>query len=49
MPTALRFGTQEVFIRQDLRTRDVILSRKPAAEERIFSTLPAADVRHRTY
>jgi antitoxin VapB len=30
LPTAFRFDTREVYIRQDPETGDVILSRKPA-------------------
>ena len=42
LPAAFRFDTKEVFIRQDPKTGDVILSRKPTT--RFFTALQAADV-----
>ena len=44
MQTAFRFDTKEVFIRQDPKTCDVILSRKPATWDGFFAVLQAADV-----
>jgi antitoxin VapB len=44
LPAAFWFDTQEVFIRQDPKTGDVILSRKPATWEGFFTALRAADV-----
>jgi antitoxin VapB len=39
LPSAYRFDTQEVFIRKDLETGDVILSRKPATWDDFFAIL----------
>lgn len=44
LPVAYRFDTKEVFIRQDVETGDVILSRKPASWDDFFSALKGADV-----
>jgi antitoxin VapB len=44
LPAAFRFDGQEVFIRQDPETGDVILSRKPADWDDFFSALKGADV-----
>ena len=44
LPAAFRFDTQEVFIRQDPETGDVILSRKPPDWDDFFSALKGADV-----
>jgi antitoxin VapB len=44
LPAAYRFDTKEVFIRQDTKTGDVILSRKPATWDDFFSALKAADI-----
>jgi antitoxin VapB len=44
LPAAFRFDAQEVFIRQDPETGDVILSRKPADWDDFFSALKDADV-----
>ena len=44
LPAAFRFDGQEVFIRQDPETGDVILSRKPADWNDFFSALKGADV-----
>ena len=44
LPAAYRFDTKEVFIRQDPKTGDVILSRKPTTWDGFFSALQAADV-----
>jgi antitoxin VapB len=44
LPAAFRFEAQEVFIRQDPETGDVILSRKPADWDDFFSALKGADV-----
>jgi antitoxin VapB len=39
LPAAFRFDTKEVFIRQDPKTGDVILSRKPTTWEGFFTAL----------
>ncbi len=39
LPAAFRFDTQEVFIRQDPATGDVILSRKPSNWDGFFGLL----------
>jgi antitoxin VapB len=44
LPAAFRFDAEEVFIRQDPETGDVILSRKPADWDGFFSALKGADV-----
>jgi antitoxin VapB len=44
LPAAYRFDTQEVFIRQDPETGDVILSRKPATWDDFFAALEGVDV-----
>ena len=44
LPAAYRFDTQEVFIRQDPKTGDVILSRKPTTWDGFFAALQAAKV-----
>ena len=44
LPAAFRFDGQEVFIRQDPETGDVILSRKPPDWDDFFSALKDADV-----
>jgi antitoxin VapB len=44
LPAAFRFDGQEVFIRQDPETGDVILSRKPPDWDDFFSALKGADV-----
>lgn len=44
LPAAFRFDGQEVFIRQDPETGDVILSRKPPDWNDFFSALKGADV-----
>lgn len=44
LPAAFRFDTQEVFIRQDPATGDVILSRKPTNWDGFFQALDAAAV-----
>jgi len=44
LPAAYRFDTKEVFIRQDPKTGDIILSRKPATWDDFFSALKGADV-----
>jgi antitoxin VapB len=44
LPAAYRFDTNEVFIRKDPETGDVILSRKPATWESFFAALKGADV-----
>lgn len=44
LPAAFRFDAEEVFIRQDPETGDVILSRKPESLERFFSLLQGADI-----
>lgn len=42
LPAAYRFDVKEVFIRQDLETGDVILSRKPANWDDFFAVLQSA-------
>ena len=44
LPAAFRFDTEEVFIRQDPATGDVILSRKPADWESFFEALRRTEV-----
>jgi len=44
LPAAFRFETKEVFIRQDPKTGDVILSRKPTTWEGFFTALEGANV-----
>jgi antitoxin VapB len=44
LPAAYRFDTKEVFIRQDVETGDVILSRKPATWDDFFAALKDTDV-----
>ena len=44
LPAAFRFDTKEVFIRQDPKTGDVILSRKPTTWEGFFEALQAVEV-----
>ena len=39
LPAAFRFDSKEVFIRQDRKTGDVVLSRKPANWDGFFATL----------
>jgi antitoxin VapB len=44
LPAAFRFDTQEVFIRQDPETGDIILSRKPPDWTGFFAALKNADI-----
>lgn len=44
LPVDYRFDTQEVFIRRDPETGDVILSRKPATWDDFFAALKGAKV-----
>ena len=44
LPAAFRFDTKEVFIRQDPKTGDVILSRNPTTWDGFFASLQAAAV-----
>jgi antitoxin VapB len=44
LPAAYRFDTEEVFIRKDLETGDVILSRKPETWDDFFAALKTTDV-----
>lgn len=44
LPAAYRFDTREVFIRQDMETGDVILSRRPETWDDFFIALKNADV-----
>jgi len=44
LPAAFRFDTKEVFIRQDPKTGDVILSRKPTTWDGFFSALQDVQV-----
>ncbi|MEQ1546976.1 AbrB/MazE/SpoVT family DNA-binding domain-containing protein [Methyloglobulus sp.] len=44
LPAAFRFDTQEVFIRQDPETGDIILSRKPPDWVSFFAAVKNADI-----
>lgn len=44
LPMAFRFDTKEVFIRQDPKTGDVILSRRPSTWDDFFLALQGTDV-----
>jgi antitoxin VapB len=44
LPAAYRFDTKEVFIRQDVDTGDVILSRRPATWDGFLQALKGAAV-----
>ena len=44
LPAAFRFQEKEVFIRQDVVTGDLILSRKPENWDSFFLALKEADV-----
>lgn len=44
LPVAFRFNADEVFIRQDPETGDVILSRKPESLDSFFAALNGVDV-----
>ena len=44
LPAAFRFDTKEVFIRQDPKTGDVILSRKPTTWDGFFAALQVTGV-----
>ena len=44
LPAAFRFDAKEVFIRRDLETGDVILSRKPPGWDGFFDALKGLDV-----
>ena len=44
LPVAFRFDAQEVYIRQDRETGDVILSRKPESLKSFFAMLEKDDV-----
>lgn len=44
LPAAFRFTTQEVFVRRDPDSGDVILSSKPEDWEGFFALLPSAEV-----
>jgi antitoxin VapB len=44
LPAAFRFDTEEVFIRQDPATGDVILSRKPTTWDGFLSAVQALEV-----
>ena len=44
LPVGFRFETDEVFIRQDPETGDVILSRKPESLDVFFASLEGLDV-----
>jgi antitoxin VapB len=44
LPAAFRFDTKAVFIRQDPKTGDVILSRKPTTWDGFFTAMQAAEV-----
>jgi antitoxin VapB len=42
IPAAYRFSTEEIFIRRDPQTGDVILSQAPGTWQDIFETLDTA-------
>ena len=44
LPASFRFDTDEVFIRRDEATGDVILSRRPADWDGFFAALNGVDV-----
>lgn len=44
LPAAYRFDTQEVFIRRDPLTQDVILSRKPGSWADFFELAKQVDI-----
>lgn len=44
LPAAFRFDSEEVYIRQDPKTGDVILSKKPATWDDFFDALKGVDV-----
>jgi antitoxin VapB len=44
LPAAFRFDTKEVFIRQDVETGDVILSRHPTTWDGFFEALKNTEV-----
>ncbi len=44
LPAAFRFDTKEVFIRQDERTGDIILSRKPPDWNGFLAALEGVEV-----
>lgn len=44
LPVAFRFDSDEVFIRQDPATGDVILSRKPESLDGFFAALDGLEV-----
>lgn len=44
LPAAFRFDVNEVYIRQDPETGDVILSRKPESLDGFFAALNGVDV-----
>jgi len=44
LPAAFRFDSKEVFIERDMRTGNVILSRKPANWNDVFAALDRAGV-----
>lgn len=44
LPSAFRFDTNEVYIRQDVETGDVILSRKPTDWDGFFAAIKGLNV-----
>jgi antitoxin VapB len=44
IPLAYRFKTDEVYIRRDEKTGDVILSQKPQSLEEVYALLDAAEI-----
>jgi antitoxin VapB len=44
LPSSFRFSSQEVYIRKDPETGDVILSRKPESWDDLFALADAADI-----
>lgn len=44
LPKEFRFNVDEVYIRKDLETGDVVISRKPNSWEGFFSLLETSDI-----
>ena len=43
LPAAFRFNTQEVFIHKDVKTGDIVLSRKPASWDEFLAVLASVN------
>jgi antitoxin VapB len=43
IPAEFRFNTDEVFVRRDAQTGDLILSQSPSSWDEIFAALDAAE------